>query len=359
MVTAVSPQEFRAFRQGQLPAAEEVAEGVWTLPLRNSPGHMPYTFAYLVQDAAGDMHIIDPGWNLEENLGIVEAALAKAGLRGRGPASIIVTHLHPDHMGMAERLRSRHGSPVVMHRLEHQAQQVFAERASEAGSVEADLDLWGVPTARRGQVRGYAAGMPRSVVPGDVLVDHNGLLPIPGQSIRVVHTPGHTPGHMCLFDEGRALLFTGDQLLPKVTPGVGATTTPHDNAMAQYLNSLAGLLDFEPCQSLPGHEFRYRGIAARARQIAARHLGRSGEVAVVLGREPQAVPWRVAEQLTWGRGWAALDRHYLVSALRQTSMHMAMVKSGAYAAAGKVWGHPVDGPKAGSAQAGAGPVPSG
>lgn len=344
-VTAVSQREFQAYTHRQLPAPEKVAEGIWTLPLRNIPGHMPYTFTYFVQDSAGDMHIVDPGWDLEENIDLLQARLAAAGLRDRGPASIIITHLHPDHMGMAQRLRARYGTPVVMHRLEHQAQHVFAQRASEPHLATADLELWGVPGARREQVRNYAAGIPRVVVPGDVLVDDGQLLPIPGRRLRVVHTPGHTPGHVCLFDEDRQLLFTGDQLLPRVTPGVGAAITPHENTMEQYLRSLALLLEFQSCQSLPGHEFRYRGIAKRAHQIAARHLGRTAEVASVLDGDPQATAWHVAEQLTWGRGWEALDRHYLVSALRQTSMHMALVSSGAHEAAYKIWGHPLDGPK--------------
>ena len=114
------------------------------------------------------------------------------------PASLVVTHLHPDHLGLAERLRQRDGTPVIFHRAEQQAQEVLAARASDPGPVQADIDAWGVPEGSRAEIARFAQASARPVFIADELVEDGDMLPVPGRTLRVVHTPGHTPGHRCL-----------------------------------------------------------------------------------------------------------------------------------------------------------------
>lgn len=311
-----------------MPDAARVADDVWVVPLAIAPGHMPYTLSYLVADEADGIHLIDAGWDLDGNLDAVAAAVSRFG-EGRRLASVIVTHLHPDHLGLAARLRAAHGVPVVLHRREARAQAAVVARAADEGPLRGELTAWGVPEERRdGIVRGY----PRAAyvrIDADVLVDDGDLLPIPGRRLRVIHTPGHTPGHMCLHDEDRGLLFSGDHVLPTVMPGVGLGGPTAHNPMERYLDRLARVREFDACEILPGHGYRFRGLSARASRIAAHHLRRAEEVAAVLSRTPDASVWEVAPQLTWSRGWDGLKRHYLVAALRQTSLHARLVRDGA------------------------------
>ncbi|WP_431710564.1 MBL fold metallo-hydrolase [Glutamicibacter uratoxydans] len=339
MITPVSAREFAAHANRQVPEAEEITEGIWSLPLANKPGHMPFTFSYLIRDAGGDVHLLDSGWDLEPNMELVDERLKFLGASD-GPASITITHLHPDHLGLARNLRARYGTPVSMHRIEDEAQLVYARWNQDASLVRPDLQAWGVPEERFGQVLNFAIGTPRVVVPADQLLEESYYLPVVGRRLRVLHTPGHTPGHISLYEEDQKLLFSGDQLLPKVTPGIGAGIDPSVNPLEQYLNSLEKLTDLSVRQCLPGHEYRFEGAAHRAAAIAARHLQRTAEVASVLETDPTASVWRVASQLSWGRGWQALDRHYLVSALRQTAMHMRLVLDGAHLKALQSWTRP-------------------
>lgn len=337
MISSVSDQEFQAHTEGRLPAPEQVAEGVWTLPQRNKPGHMPFTLSYLIQDSAGGIHVLDPGWDLAANAEVLAAALARIGSGAAAPVSAILTHLHPDHTGLAGTLRSRYGTRVVMHRREAQAQQAYAQWVSDQTQIRADLDLWGVPAGRYEEVLGYATGSARVVVPADQLVDDGDVLQVPGRRLRVLHSPGHTPGHLCVLDEERRLLFSGDHLLPQLTPGIGAAGGFPENPLELYLESLRSLSAYDDCQNLSGHQFRYRGIADRARAIAWRHLHRTAEVEQVLQDDAGATVWQTAQRLSWGRGWEALTRHYLVSALRQTAMHTALVRSGRHTEAKGSW----------------------
>lgn len=344
-VTPVSPDEYGAHRDGRLPEPELVADGIWTLPVANRRGHMPFTFCYLVEDATGGVHVVDPGWNLDANAATLSAALGRLGLGRRSPASVIVTHLHPDHMGLAGRLVEQHATPVVMHDRDEQAQRMYAAWALDEVAVRADLDAWGVPHDRYQEVLGYVIGTPRVVVPASLRVQDGDLLPVPGRRLRVLHSPGHTPGHLCLVEEEQRLLFTGDHLLPRVVPGLGSPGTFPENPLEVFLGSLARMSSYDDCQALPGHEYRYRGIADRARAIASRYLRRTAEVEPLLEDAPRATPWQVAERLSWGRGWEALDRHYLVSALRQTAMHIDLVRSGAHQVAFDAWGRPTVDPR--------------
>jgi glyoxylase-like metal-dependent hydrolase (beta-lactamase superfamily II) len=195
-----------------------------------------------------------------------------------------------------------------------------------------------VPEGSRAEIARSAQASARPVVTADVLVDDFDVLPIPGRTLRVIHTPGHTPGHICVVDEEAGLLYTGDHILPTVAPGVGLGGPTVRNPLEDYLDGLAAMRAYDPLVALPGHGYRFRGIAERATQIARRHLGRSFEVADAREAEPDASVWQVASRLSWSRGWENLARHHIVSALRQTAMHVRLVEAGQHREMRKVWG---------------------
>lgn len=335
---AVSSSEYAAQLAGEIPQMEQVVAGTWTLPLAIPPGHMPHTLSYLIEDSEGRVHLIDPGWDLDENLDSVGSALEQIGRGWADVASVIVTHLHPDHMGLARRIRAQYGVPVVMHHAEQAAQQTLAMLEAGADYARGELERWGVPAERFDEVLGYATRAPRVVLDADDVVDDGELLRIPGRSIRVIHTPGHTPGHICLHDEVFELVFTGDHVLPTVVPGIGLGGPVDYNPLERYLHGLAAMKRYETCEVLPGHGFRFRGVSERATDIALRHLTRTAEVAELLAQsEGEWTAWDAAGQLTWSRGWENLTRHYLLGALRQTELHVRLVSLDRHSALLEDW----------------------
>lgn len=312
---------------------EQVADGVQQLTLPNDSGGMPYTLTYLVEDADGGVHVIDAGWDSDRNAAAVREALA-----GRTLGSIVVTHLHPDHIGLSERLRAEHGAPILLTAVEDAAQKKLTELTLGDEGVLADFARWGVPDERKA---GILAGYPRTgwarVEPDGHIADGD-LLAIPGRSIRVIDTPGHTPGHICLHDEDHGLLFSGDHILPGVRPGIGLGGRTDRNPIEAYLTSLERIQPFDDCEILPGHEHRFRGVAERAQLIARHHLARTIETEKVLAQHPDASVWDIASRLTWSRGWDGLVRHYIVAAIRQTEMHVELVRSGDDKRLRAVWG---------------------
>src|SRR5690606_14605115 len=112
------------------------------------PGVLPhFTLSYLVLDAADGVHIIDPGWDSDDNWRALETTLAEIGRRVDDIATVTVTHLHPDHLGMAERVRAASGAQVALHRLEQDGIRELATPIPVAESLARFAD-WGAPDDR-------------------------------------------------------------------------------------------------------------------------------------------------------------------------------------------------------------------
>ena len=306
---------------------ESLAPGIRVLQVAMPGGHIPYSLCYLIEDAHGDVHLVDPGWSSDENWSSLERALAASGHRLDDVATVSVTHLHPDHLGMADRVRAASGAVLALHEREQAALETMAGRAP-AEPPEHRFDLWGVPAERLAELD-LTSGRPAmsAQLPADVLLRDGELLDIPGRAIQVVLTPGHTPGHICLVDADDGLIFTGDQVLPTIHPGLGLGGETATSPIADYLGSLERIAAYDDLQVCPGHEYIFHGLAARSATTAEHHLRRSREVAERLRIDGDPTVWQVASELTWTAGWANLNGFYLLSALAQTAMHVVFVQS--------------------------------
>jgi glyoxylase-like metal-dependent hydrolase (beta-lactamase superfamily II) len=315
---AVNPDQFAASRTGRLPAVEQIGPATWTIPLRVDSVLVPFSFCYALADETGGMHLIDVGVDSDENWELLRAGLAAAGGDLDAVRSVTATHLHHDHLEMSERVRDAAGSEIVLHTLDQ-----LALDAPGGPMGEVVLDTWDVPGERRPELRALRDG------PGvggafraDRLVTGGERLPIPGRDVRVVWTPGHTRGHICLLDAGEKLIFTGDHVLPSINPGLGLGGSGDTNPLRDYLDALDRIEDFDDHLVCPGHGFRFRGLRARCRKLGEHHRRRTEEIAGAMAASPESTVWQVARQVKWSAGWDALRGHLLASALRQTAMHI-------------------------------------
>ena len=307
--------------EGGTPPLERIREGVWSLPMPMPGAHIPYSICYLIVDAQKAFHVIDTGIGSAANLTLLTRAIGALGGTLESVASIVVTHLHPDHLGLAAALREKTGAPVLMHRAEQEA-------IGKLGSVQFDSSTftrWGVPLERQAELHIDQPAIAGFVA--DVLLEDGAALPIAGREISVIRTPGHTPGHICLRDATESLLFTGDHVLPTIFSGLGLGGPTATNAMADYLASLRFVAEFDDHEVLPGHGYRFTGLAERCEAIASHHLRRSREVSEMLAVTPDATIWQLAEIATWSAGFDNLRAFYLLSALSQVEMHVDYVRS--------------------------------
>lgn len=333
VMQALSEAQFRAATDGGVPDPEPIAEGLWSVPVPMPGDLLDYTLSVVHLGPDGAVTVVDPGWETPEVHDRLETALASLGRRVADIRHIVVTHAHPDHVGAADALRRATGARLLM----HEREQAGLERLRAGLTPDAPSTVagWGAPDEALDRLEQGIARVSEGVVlpdPADVLLRDGEPLPIPGFECEVVLTPGHTEGHICLVDRGRALVFSGDHVLPNLFPGVGlgiGADPSAENPVAAYLASLDRMAPFDDLDVVPGHGYRFRGLASRRREMADHILARAGEVAAALASDPAASTWQMASQLTWSAGWERLSQGPMAaSALRQTDLYADFVRAG-------------------------------
>jgi glyoxylase-like metal-dependent hydrolase (beta-lactamase superfamily II) len=329
-VLPTSDQQYRASTGGETPGFEMIRDGIGAVAVPVGLGNVPYTLCYLIEDGGGSLHIVDPGDDLDPGWDSLVAALRLMGKSVSDVASITVTHFHPDHLAMAGRLRSASGAPIAMHRLDRDGLRIAGTGAGAGRhGLGERLREWGVPREARDVLPRFT-GPPRwADLEPDRLLEDGDHIDAPGRKLLIRHTPGHTAGHVCVQLDDERLLLSGDHVVPTVVPGIGLSAgADSGEAISGYLDSLDAVGALDGYEVLPGHGYRFLGLAKRAGFIREHHLARTREVIDALGRAPGASVWETASQLTWSAGWDGLRPPFRFSALAQTQMHMQFVRSG-------------------------------
>lgn len=187
--------------------------------------------------------LVDAGSGEQEAVDRKLAYLQSAGISG--VAYIVVTHAHADHSGGAARLKAATGAAIVVH-------------------------------------RGDLAAMNNAIAPEvvDHVVEEGDVLEAGGLHLEVVHTPGHAPGHICLFLRERRALFTGDHVVGRGTTAI----SPPQGDMAAYVHSLRKLLVYDAEVLCPGHGPVVRTPRQKVEELIEHRLDRERQVLGLLER---------------------------------------------------------------------------
>ncbi|MFI5914712.1 MBL fold metallo-hydrolase [Dactylosporangium sp. NPDC051541] len=313
----------QAWQQRVLPPVERVRPDVWSVPVPIPDSPLRYTSSYLFVDDPGVL-VVDPGWDSDAGRAALTAGLAAAGADIADVTGIVVTHIHPDHHGMTGWLRERSGAWIGMHPEEA---RTLPRRAWPNRRPNTDL-AWllrhGVPDA---DTAGLVMNADRidelmDMAEPDRTIEDGDLLPLTRHELRAVWTPGHTPGHLCLHEASAGILLTGDHLLPRISPNIGVHARSDGDPLGAYLSSLNQTAKFAADEALPAHEYRFRGLDIRARDLIRHHDERNAEILAALDAHDSPTAWQVAAALTWSRGWDSLHGLLRRLALAETLAHL-------------------------------------
>jgi glyoxylase-like metal-dependent hydrolase (beta-lactamase superfamily II) len=131
-----------------------------------------------------------------------------------------------------------------------------------------------------------------------VQLDGAESLPMGRRHLRVEWTPGHSPGHICLYDRQDELLFAGDTLLPDLSPNIGLHPQSTPDPLHEYLDGLRRLAAYEPKLILPSHGRPFMDAPARVKVLEAHHKRRLDQIVEIVGQGKET-GWEVALEL-WG-----------------------------------------------------------
>jgi glyoxylase-like metal-dependent hydrolase (beta-lactamase superfamily II) len=291
---------------------------------------MPLPFAldhinlWLLEDGPG-WTVVDAGYAMPETRVGWERIFAEA-LGARPITRVIVTHYHPDHVGLAGWLCERWGAPLWITEKEWLYARVMSRGSDDFAASRRDFARRAGLDAAASELFGdreksYRRGVP-AVPPTFARLSDGMTIPIAGREWRVVVGEGHAPELACLHCPELGVLISGDQVLPKISPNV--SVQPHEpagNPLALYLASLGKLRAAAPSQTLvlPSHNLPFFGLHARTDELTAHHAARCGELLAALDRPQSAVELLPvlfrrrldAHQIAFALGEALAHLHYL------------------------------------------------
>lgn len=249
----------RAVPEEGEPELRDVIAGIAVQPYR-TPTLPPATHTNTVLLGSGDFLIVDPATPYDDERARFDALLDGLEREGRRPLAIVLTHHHPDHVGDAARLAEERGLPVWAHEETAALVDVLVERTLEDGEV---LELPGEPRRRA----------------------------------RVLFTPGHAPGHICLLEEETGVLVAGDM----VASHGSILINPPEGHMGTYLASMRRLLDERPRRVVPSHgPMLADGSARLAEHIAHRQRRQEQVLEALPTSAPGAAPGDVVPSIYGG-----------------------------------------------------------
>lgn len=308
-----------------LPPVEQVRDGLWSIPVPMPDNPLRYVLVYALALDDG-LALIDVGWDHEQSWQALVDGITSIGYHVSEVRYAAITHLHPDHFGLAPRLRQVSGATLAMHVADatllgyHGPEQTRDDitgwnlQLSELGAPAEVLDASRVDLVR------FAEHETIDVVLGD-----GNSLDLPGWNLRAQWTPGHTPGHLCFVEEDRGLLFSGDHMLPRISPNISTIPGELENPLHRYLLSLEATTTLGECEVLPAHEYRFRGIADRARQLMGHHEERLAEIVAAVQAEPESTAWELSRTISWSRPFDQMSPRLLRLAVRETHAHLVVL----------------------------------
>src|SRR5438128_5396243 len=265
------------------------------------PFELRHVNVYLLRDG-NQYTLVDTGLQTEESRQVLNQKLAAMKVRVDRINRILITHIHPDHFGLAGELRERSGAELIIHRLEV---ALMEPRYARAEDLVRDVGKWlslnGVPEEEDEFVKSASMGAREyvSVVEPCTLLEGAERLPVDDTELEGAWTPGHSPGHCCFYWPARGVLLSGDHLLPKISPNIGLHPQSGADPLDDYLGSLDRIRRLEVNLVLPAHGDPFGDHRERIAAIMRHHDERKTAL-VDLARDGAKSGWQLAGGLFRG-----------------------------------------------------------
>lgn len=289
---------------------EETLPGIYRIevPLPDNP--LQTVNSYLLKGKEKDL-LIDTGMNKDECRVVLLSALQDLGANMEN-IDIFITHLHHDHFGLAITLASN-GSIIYLNAPDaiflgdanvwekgfmYGKMNGFPEEELQKALEKRDDFLKNIPIEDiKKAIEKCAGDVPLREERFRFLSDED-TLNVGEYSFKCLMTPGHSRGHLCLYETRNKFLFSGDHILEDITPAIFLWPGEKQNPLKDYLNSLDRVFDLEVTTVLPGHRNAFQDYRGRISQIKAHHYRRKEEIASLLDIKGKNV-YQIASKVSW------------------------------------------------------------
>lgn len=308
----------------------EIVTGIYCLRLpipNNVLGHLN---CYIIKGKDGWL-MVDTGWYTDEVLDCLQKELRKLGLVLTDFTTLVLTHVHTDHYGLAGRIKeiSPHTQLIAHHWETVLIESRYIKYSQLKNKMAAFLKNNGVPASKLkalGAATKIAREYVKVVFPEQYL--YGGEIIKTGYfNLEVIWTPGHTPGHICLYEPVNRILFSGDHILPHITSNISYDIYFGDNPLGNYIASLHKIYYLPVSQVLPGHGNIFNNIQQRINELISHHNSRKNEIQEVILKEPRNA-WEISSYVTWNTNssWDELPLFHKRAAVTEVIAHLECMR---------------------------------
>ncbi|MBS4024074.1 MAG: MBL fold metallo-hydrolase [Clostridia bacterium] len=272
------------------------------IPLPNNP--LKNLNSYLVKGDGRNL-LIDTGFNHEECRKAMTSALQELDVLME-ETDIFITHLHADHSGLVASLMTEN-STAYMSKIDANLVNRSLTKIEWAGK-EKFFRSYGFPEEEL--VMAEKSNPAKIYLPSRhinyTFVEEGEIIQVGRYSFTCIATPGHSPGHMCLYEQDKKVLICGDHILDEITPNI-TIWVETTNPLALYLESLEKVRGLEIAIALPAHRKLIDDCYGRIEEIKKHHQERLMEILKIINSGEKMTAYEIAAKMSWSLSHKSWD----------------------------------------------------
>ena len=283
--------------------AEEILSGIFRIEVSIPHSPLKATNAYVITGKDRNL-LVDTGQNRPESLDALQKGLAELSIDMQ-VTDIFLTHMHADHSGLLPFIKTDSTRVFASEKDAESVNYMLTAEAPMERLFHAACRNGFSPDEARRAIKNHPGNDKGERKPLDfTMVSAGDNIEIADYCFTCIATPGHTRGHMCLYEKGKKLLLSGDHVLGDISPNIthylGA-----DDPLAEFLASLKMVEALTVEIVLPGHRRIFNDCRGRIKELQEHHRKRAEEALVILAEGPMT-GYQVAKRMTWDmvfRNW--------------------------------------------------------
>ncbi|WP_227935168.1 MBL fold metallo-hydrolase [Alkalihalobacillus deserti] len=222
---------------------EEIESGGYRIGIP-IPFPMKYVYCYLFPKNE-DYVLIDVGFNYQAGREAWEEVFTYLNINPSQINTIYLTHFHPDHSGLCGWMQQKTGAKVYMHEIDmNMMERVWGENSIQTKSMKEMILDYGVPAQLSEVIIEHMEKITKHVLPLPKIEPISREVEFGEKIWDVIHTPGHSTGHICFYQKEEQILIAGDHVLDKITPNISVWPGSSQEPLHEYIDSLLKIKQF-------------------------------------------------------------------------------------------------------------------
>jgi len=235
------------------------------------PFPMKYVYCYLFKQNDGYC-LIDVGLNYSAAREAWQEVFDHLGIKFDDVHTIYLTHFHPDHSGLSGWMQEQTGADLFMNEVDAaMIERVWGEGSVQVARMKEMVLQHGVPENLANGIADHMDKLHKNVLPLPLVKPIGATIEFGDQQWSVIHTPGHSEGHVCFFHEKEGILIGGDHILERITPNISVWPGASQHPLHEYIDSLRKVRKYPIKKIYSAHHSPVLNVTERIDELIQHH----------------------------------------------------------------------------------------